>query len=470
MASSQWRFLLGAEMKALRCLRIECLQVISILIVLTTFGWMSSTVPCWGQANTGTISGTVTDPTGAVIPQADVTVTNTSTGVTSSTTANASGHYAFLALPPGTYNLSAVKTGFATSKFSGIPLRIYQQLTQDVILKVGAATQTITVQAAPTLVNTTNASLGTTVGQKTILDMPLDLREVGALALLVPGTVNTTGRSLATGAANGSGFNDFGYSGSGGQSGGNLMLIDGMISRALNNSSFALDPPPEMVREFKIQNNIYDASFGLASGTVMNLVTQSGTNAIHGSGYEFVRNETLDAIPFGAISKPALSRNQFGGVIGGPIVKNKIFYFGGYEGLRLTQGQISPSIVPTPAQRSGNFSSFLTGTTANLCAASGSAAPPNLNFDTGPVIRSGFRVQLHLSSRSKHPRIHADNHSGGHAHPWKHHHDDRSGGAEGTDALPTAEHPRRCATTPMNLRRHRQNDQFDARVDATVSK
>ncbi len=426
-------------------------------------------MPCWGQATTGTISGTVTDPTGAVIPQAAVTVTNTSTGVVSSTTANASGHYAFLSLPPGTYNLSAVKTGFATSKFSGIPLRIYQQLTQDVILKVGAATQTITVQAAPTLVNTTNASLGTTVGQKTILDMPLDLREVGALALLVPGTVNTTGRSLATGAANGSGFNDFGYSGSGGESGGNLLLIDGMISRALNNSSFALDPPPEMVREFKIQNNIYDASFGMASGTVMNLVTQSGTNAIHGSAYEFARNEALDAVPFAAISKPALSRNQFGGVIGGPIAKNKIFYFGGYEGLRLTQGQISPSIVPTPAQRSGDFSSFLTGTKANLCAASGSAAPPNLNFDTGQLFDPASEYNYTCPADPNTPGSTPTTILAGKPIP----------GNIITTIDPVAQKvltlfpqpntpgiPNYTNESPQT----QQNDQFDARVDATVSK
>lgn len=342
-------------------------------------------VPARAQITTGRISGTVTDPSGAVVPGTAVKATNISTGVVTSTAADSSGHYSFLSLLAGTYNISATHAGFATFVLSGITLRVYQQITENVVLKVGAANQTVTVEAAATLVDTTNASIGTTIGQKTILDMPLDLREVTQLALLVPGTVDTTGRSLATGPANGSGFNDFGYSGAGGSTGGNLLLIDGMISRALNNSSFALAPPPEFVKEFKIQNNIYDASFGMASGTVMNLVTQSGTNRIHGSAWEFVRNQALDAVPFGAISKPALSRNQFGGVIGGPIRKDKIFYFGGYEGLRLTEGQISPSIVPTAAQRAGDFSSFLTGTKANLCASSGSAAPPNLNFDTGQL-------------------------------------------------------------------------------------
>jgi Carboxypeptidase regulatory-like domain len=355
------------------------------VLALVCLAWLFTSLSCRGQSVTGRISGTVTDASGAVVPGAAVTATNTSTGVVGSTTTDSAGYYSFLSLPAGTYNLSAVHSGFDTTTLSGVTLRVYQQITESIVLKVGTAKQTVTVEATPTLVETTNASLGTTVGQKTILDMPLDLREVGQLALLVPGTVDATGISLATGPGNGSGFNDFGFSGSGGSSGGNILLIDGMISRALNNSSFALDPPPEMVKEFKIQNNIYDASFGLASGTTMNLITQSGTSAIHGSAYEFVRNQALDAVPFGAISKPALSRNQFGGVVGGPIVKDKIFYFGGYEGLRLNAGEISPSVVPTAAQRVGNFSSFLTGTTANLCASSGTAAPPSLNFDTGQL-------------------------------------------------------------------------------------
>ena len=118
---------------------------------------------------------------------------------------------------------------------------------------------------------------------------------MGALALTVPGTIDTSSRSLTSATGNGSGFNDNSYSGAGGYSGGNLLLIDGMISRALNNGSFALNPPPDMVKEFKIQNNVYDAAFGLTSGTVMNLITDSGTNSIHGGVREYLRNRDLDA-------------------------------------------------------------------------------------------------------------------------------------------------------------------------------
>jgi hypothetical protein len=361
---------------------------LAVWLVVSLFMFTSSHV-CWGQSNTGSIAGEVTDSSGAVVPGATVIATNTDTGTKSSTSASSSGRYNFLSLPAGSYSLSGAQNGFDTTDVSGISLRVYQQLTQNIALKAGTAKETVTVEGTSTLVDTTNASLGTTVNQAAIVDMPLNLREVGALALLVPGTVNTTGRSLATGAANGSGFNDFGFSGSGGGSGGNLLLIDGMISRALNNSSFALDPFPEMVQEFKIQNNVYDASFGMASGTIMNLVTNSGTNKLHGSAWEFARNSVLDASGYFAQGRPALSRNQFGGSVGGPIFKDKIFYFGAYEGLRLNQAIVSASIVPTPAQRVGDFSSSLTGSTANLCASSGIAAPSNLTYDTGQLFDPG---------------------------------------------------------------------------------
>ena len=353
--------------------------------LLACLAWMAFAPQAWSQITTASIVGTVSDPSQAVIPNVTVTAINTSTGVASATTTDSSGHYAFLSLPVGTYDLTIIQSGFQTSNISGITLRVDQQVTQNVTLSPGGGKQTVTVQATPTLVDTTSASLGTVVSQQTILNMPLNLREVSALALLVPGTVNTTGRSLNTGSANGSGFNDLGYSGSGGGSGGNLLLIDGMISRALNNSSFALAPPPEMVHEFKIQNNIYDASFGLAGGTVMNLITNSGTNAIHGSAWEFARNSAMDATGYFALTRPESSRHQFGGAVGGPILKNKMFYFGSYEGLRLNEARVAPIQVPTDAQRQGDFSDLLTGTTANLCASSGAAAPSNMNFDTGQL-------------------------------------------------------------------------------------
>ena len=310
-----------------------------------------------------------------------------------------------------------------------------QKATVDVVLQVGQVTQSVQVEAAAPLVDSTSASLGTVVNQQPILDLPLNLRRTGALALIVPGTVDTTGRSLTSANGNGSGFNDNSYSGSGGRSSGNLILIDGMVSRALNNGGFALQPVPEMVKEFKIENNTYDAAFGLASGTTMNLITESGSNAFHGSVWEYLRNADMDARNFFATERPEFIRNQYGGAVGGPIRKNKTFFFGSYEGLRLIQGQSGTSVVPTAAERAGNFSSFLTGQTANLCASSGSAAPVNLNFDTGQLFNAGFRAPLHLPGESGESWRRDLDRSGGHTDPGKHNHQHRSGGAEGPGAL-----------------------------------
>jgi len=341
----------------------------------------------YAQQTTASISGTVKDSSGAVLPQARVTATNTSTGAVERTTADATGVYTFPTLPSDTYTLSAEQPGFVETNLSGITLQVYQKAVLDIVMKVGGSTQTVTVQGSTPLVDPGTASLGTVVTEQAIQDLPLNLRQVGALALTVPGTIDTSGRSLTSSTGNGSGFNDNSYSGAGGYSGGNLLLIDGMISRSLNNGSFALNPPPEMVKEFKIQNNIYDAAFGLTSGTAMNLITQSGTNGIHGGAWEYLRNRDFDARNYfdtAAISaqRPEYTRNQFGGDLGFPILKNKLFLFGAYEGLRLAQANNSSSPVPSVAEKQGDFSGLLTGTSQNLC---GSGGVNNLNFDTGQL-------------------------------------------------------------------------------------
>ena len=358
-------------------------------------------LPIMAQQVTARLAGTVTDPSGAVIPRAALSATNASTGVITKTRSDSNGNYEFAQLAPGTYTLSIEKSGFTTTLISGISLNVDQKATLDVVLRLGQVTQSVQVRGAAPLVDTTSASLGTVVGEESIADLPLNLRRTGELALIVPGTVDTTGRSLASASGNGSGFNDNSYSGSGGRSSGNLILIDGMVSRALNNGGFALQPVPEMVKEFKIENNNYAAVSGLSSGTVMNLVTQSGSNNFHGSAWEYWRNgQALDARNFFAVNQtnpvsgqeipgtavPPYIRNQFGFALGGPIRKNKTFFFGSYEGLRLVQGQTGTSLVPTASEKDGDFSSFLTGQTENLCGARG---PSALNFDTGQLFEPG---------------------------------------------------------------------------------
>ncbi len=344
-------------------------------------------LPGHAQQTTGSISGTVKDSSGAVVPQASVRATNVNTGAVERTVSDANGVYTFPTLPAGDYTVSVEQTGFTRATLSEITLQVYQKAVVDVVLQVGGTTQSVTVQASTPLVDPSTASLGTAVDKRAVEDLPLNLRQVGALALTVPGTIETTSRSLTSATGNGSGFNDTSYSGAGGYSGGNLLLIDGMISRSLNNGSFALNPPPEMVKEFKIQNNVYDAAFGLTSGTVMNLITDSGTNSIHGGVREYLRNRDLDARNFfdtSAVSatRPEYTRNQFGGDLGFPIVKNKLFGFVAYEGLRQAQANNVSSPVPSIAEKQGDFSNLLTGTTQNLCGAGG---PANLNFDTGQL-------------------------------------------------------------------------------------
>jgi hypothetical protein len=339
------------------------------------------------QQDTGSFSGTVKDQAGAVLSQAIVTAANMSTGSVDRTSSDATGVYTFPSLPVGTYTLSAAHSGFSSTTLSAVTLQVYQRAVVDIVMQVGRTEQTVIVQGATPLVDPSTASLGTVVNQQAIEDLPLNLREVGALALTVPGTIDTSGRSLTSMVGNGSGFNDNSYSGAGGYSGSNLLLIDGMISRALNNGSFALNPPPEMVKEFKIQNNVYDAAYGLTSGTVMNLITQSGTNRIHGGAWEYMRNRDFDArnyfdTPAVSASRPEYTRNQFGGDMGFPILKNKLFLFGAYEGLRLAQGNNTSSLVPSIAEKQGDFSGLLSGTVQNLC---GNGGPGNLTFDTGQL-------------------------------------------------------------------------------------
>jgi hypothetical protein len=348
------------------------------------------------QQVTSTLSGTIRDTSGAVIPQAALTATNTSTGIGTRTTSDDAGRYIFPSLPPGTYSLAVQKTGFQTTVIPGVTLTVYQKATVDAALEVGRVTQRVEVAGAAPLLSTTSASIGTVLQERQIFDLPLNLRRTSSLALLVPGVSDTSGNSLTSASGNGSGFNTTSFSAAGGASSSNLVLVDGMPNRALNNGGFALDLPPEMVKEFNIQNNVYDASFGIAAGSVMNTVTQSGTNLLHGSVWEYLRNQVLDARNFFALdqtnpvtgadipgtARPSYQRNQFGFALGGPLRKEKMFFFVSYEGLRQIQGQSSTAVVPTTAEENGDFSSFLTGQTANLCGAGG---PANLNFDTGQL-------------------------------------------------------------------------------------
>ena len=353
--------------------------------------------PGYGQIVTASLSGSVTDPAGAAVPEASIAVTNTRTGISARILSDSSGNYIFPALNPGDYSIAAEKAGFKSTVVSGITLLVNQQARVDVQLQVGAVTTTVEVSGAAPLVQTTTASVGTVIGQREVVELPLNLRRFSALATLVPGTVPDN-NGFASGAF-GSTFSEQTYAANGNRDASNNPLLDGMDGRQISLGAFALQPPPDAIQEFKIQTNIYSAAFGKSAGSTINLVTKSGTNDFHGGVYEFLRNDKLDARNFFATNqadpstgaelpgtaRPEYRRNQFGFNAGGPIRKNKTFIFGYYEGLREIKGLSLLSLVPTNAEKNGDLSSFLTGQTTNLCAASGSAAPANLNFDQGQL-------------------------------------------------------------------------------------
>lgn len=365
-------------------------------VTLTMLLLLAAGLPCAGQVVNASLTGTVKDTSGGVIPGAAVKITNVSEGVSTTTVSDASGNYNFPSLRPANYTLSAEKSGFKTTVIPNVTLQVYQKASMDVVLSVGALVQQVRVQGAAPMVSTTSASIGTVINQQQTTDLPLDLRRISELALLVTGIANTSGTDLTSSSGNGSGFNQTSFSAVGAPSSSNLVLIDGMLNRALNNGGFALDLPPEMVEEFSIQNNIYDAQYGIAAGAVMNMVTPSGTNHFHGAVWDYLRNRDLDARNFFSLNntnpitgaeipgsaRPAYQRNQFGFDVGGPIRKNKTFIFGSYEGLRNVQGESTLSVVPDAAEAQGNFSSWLTGNTVNLCGAGG---PANLNYDSAQL-------------------------------------------------------------------------------------
>ena len=362
-----------------------------VLFVLTLFLAASFG---FGQMLNASLSGTVTDSSGAVIPGASVTATNTETGVSTKTTSDSSGSYTFPSLPPGTYDLTVQKEGFTETVEHGIILQVDQHATLNNTLNVGSLTQQVEVVSQVPIVSTETATVGTVIDTRQVVDLPLNLREFGSLATLVPGTMMDNGGFASS--TIGSPFSQTSYNSNGNRSSSNNFLIDGVMSRNLSFGGFALSPPPDAIQEFNLETNIYDASFGMAAGSTINLATKSGSNTIHGAAYDFLRNSDLDARNFFNLNQSnpvtgaqipgsarnTFRRNQFGGALGGPIKKDKSFWFVNYEGLRRTEGGEALNTVPTPAELSGNFGAALTGNIINLCGAGG---PANLNFDSGQI-------------------------------------------------------------------------------------
>jgi hypothetical protein len=301
-----------------------------------------------------TVSGTITDPTGGAIPGARVEVTNTQRQVTAATVTNSTGYYRVGNLTPGTYMIAAEKEGFKTAKRSDVTLEVAQSATLDFQLELGQTTQAISVQGAAPLVQSTDATVGQVIGPTQMVELPLNGRNYFNLAELSPG-VSTYGlRSFYSTAINdyGTSFN----SGSAGEDRNGFTLDGADIEGHLINGSYV--PSIDAVQEFKIETAPYAADLGTTPGAQILLVTKSGTNQFHGDAYEFLRNSSLNAFNYfdnPSLPIPELRKNQFGGTIGGPIIKDRLFFFGSYEGQRERIGETFFGTVPTLLMRQGIF-------------------------------------------------------------------------------------------------------------------
>ncbi|HXX15801.1 MAG TPA: carboxypeptidase regulatory-like domain-containing protein [Candidatus Eremiobacteraceae bacterium] len=304
------------------------------------------------QAISGSIRGTVTDGTGAVVTGAKITVTSAETGLQRSVTSNAEGAYVLLELPVGHYRLETEAAGFKKYLQDGISLDVNQQATVAIRLAVGTATQQIEVTSNAQMIETTSTNLGQTVGEREILDLPLNGRNFTQLGLLQTGVVPLTPGLLEAGGLARAGQ---AYAVNGQRPESNNFLIDGADNFDTVDGGLVLEPPIDAIAEFRILTHTANAEFGHSTGSTTNIITRSGTNEYHGTAWEFFRNNDMDAKSFFADSVEPLHRNQFGGVFGGPIKKDKTFFFLYYEGVRDSQGETTRTTVPSDAERTGNF-------------------------------------------------------------------------------------------------------------------
>ncbi len=319
-------------------------------------------VPSVAQYTTASLGGTVEDPSGAAVPGAELTIKSFETGLTKTATSGADGTFLFPSLPVGTYELTVEKRGFAAYVQKGITLALNQTATLVAKLQVGAPTQEVTVSADAEVLPTHSATVNQLVSGQQVLDLPLNGREAQTLVFLAPGTINTTNRYCLVNCQGGvyPGEQEASVNGAGTANVNYEMDGVGHNDTYLNvNLPF---PNPDAIHEFNLQSNNMSAEYGGAAN-VVNIVTKSGTNGIHGDVFEFLRNGVLNARNFFAPRQDTLKRNQFGGTAGGPILKNRLFFFGTYQGTRIrsaAQGVIQ--FVPTQAERNGDFST----TTAQL--------------------------------------------------------------------------------------------------------
>jgi Carboxypeptidase regulatory-like domain len=313
---------------------------------------------------TGSIQGVVRDPTQAAIGGAKVTVTNAQTNFRLETTSAADGSYRFLALPPGTYQLTATSAGFREFNATDVVVKVNDQLQVDITLHVGSVSEKVTIEANAVQVQTESTQLGDVVDSKKMLALPLNGRSfvdlLGLQAGVAPGTAETIQQDRPVSGI----LNAGNISVNGQRETANAFLVNGGDVSEGRNLGAGLVPNLDSIEEFRLITNSFDAEYGKFSGAIVNAITKSGTNSFHGDAFEFLRNDKLDAKNYFVSSKSELRRNQFGYAAGGPLWKDKIFWFSDYQGTRQVAGAETGEVtVPTVDQRQGNFDpALLTGT------------------------------------------------------------------------------------------------------------
>src|ERR1051325_11662945 len=316
--------------------------------------------PLWAQVSTGTIVGVVEDASGAVVPNAQVTLKQTETGETREVRSTGSGEFNAPFLHIGQYSRTVVAGGFKTKSLTGIKLEVDQTINLKIPLEVGAANETVQVTAEAPLVDSATSSLGQVIENKQIVDLPLNGRNPFALGLLSGNTTPMFGMG-----------SNLPFIAGGGRFSANEVTLDGVDNNTVSNAGaigrngIAVVPSVDAVQEFKVKTNNFSAEFGHAAGAVINATIKSGTNQYHGTVFEFLRNNNLDANNFftnaAGLPRAPFHQNQFGGAIGGPILRNRTFFFADYQGTRqATSAGSSIRDVPPAALRTGDFSTVST--------------------------------------------------------------------------------------------------------------
>ena len=334
-------------------------------LVVMSLCLMCSTL-VFAQGTGGRILGRVADPTGAVLANVKVTATNEATGVSREAQTNGSGDYGFPEVPVGAYTLTFDLAGFKTSVSKGVAVELNQIVTFNTTLQVGQTQEVVEVSSEAPLVDTTSTQLGAVMDNRQVANLPLNTRDTYQLLQLQPGVMSTVGssNSLVYGSDNSGAV-----SVNGGRGRSNNFSVNGGDANDLFANLPTVQPSPDSIQEFRVLTNTFDAEYGRNSGSVVNVVTKSGTNDLHGSVYEFFRNKVLNANDYCLTeaedglpcSKPQFNQNQFGGTLGGPIVKNRTFFFASYEGRRIRQGILSPAVTVLSSQERPSPTNLVNG-------------------------------------------------------------------------------------------------------------